>query len=269
MIIDSHCHLDDEAFDVDLDEVLSRCDENGIEKIVIPGADPLTLQRATQISQNFKNIYFAVGVHPDERTKFDENELIKFIQNPKCVAVGECGLDYFNMKERVAQDMIESEKEAQKQIFTAQINLAKRFNKPLIIHSRDANADMYEMLLDAFSASKSEQNTQNFRAVLHCFNASKLLLELKKYEIYFGIGGVLTFKNAKNLVEILPQIPLDRILIETDAPYLAPMPHRGKRNEPTFTTLITAKIGEILNLPQGEIEEITTNNAKKFFDFKE
>ncbi|MCZ6174484.1 TatD family hydrolase [Campylobacter ureolyticus] len=258
MIIDTHCHLDDDSFNDDLDFVIKRAKESVINKIIIPGADIKTLKKARDIAYAYDNVYFAAGVHPYHADEFDINYLRDFLDDRKCVAVGECGLDYFKIKEHFNSDEeVLANKNLQKKIFLDQINLAIQFKKPLIIHARDANEDIYNIL--------KEHSKKLFGAVLHCYNASKLLLSLKDEGFYFGIGGVLTFKNAKNLVEILDQIPLSNIVIETDAPYLAPTPNRGKRNEPAFTTFVAQKMAEILNLEVSKIEEITTKNAEKLF----
>lgn len=251
MIIDTHCHLDDEKFNEDLNEILASAKEEGIKNIVIPGADIKDLQKSAIIANNHENIYFAIGVHPDYINDYDEEYLLSFANNDKCIAVGECGLDYF----RLPEDEIASYKQNQINGFKKQIELSIKLNKALIIHSREANQDTYEIL---------NSYGDKIRGVIHCYNASPLLLELKE-NFYFGIGGVLTFKNAKALTSILPQIPLDRIVIETDAPYLTPHPHRGERNEPKYTNLVAEKIAQILNLSKEEVEEITTHNAKKLY----
>lgn len=258
MIIDTHCHLDDVQFDGDLDDVIKRARCNGVRKIIIPGADIYDIEKAKNISYAYDDVFFAVGVHPYHAADFDEKKLLEFGDDPKCVAVGECGLDYFRLKKDFETDEErEAEKRLQKDVFVAQIKLASKLKKPLIVHSREANQDTYDTI--------KEYGKDLVGGVLHCYNASELLLELESMNFYFGIGGVLTFKNAKNLVEILPKIPLSKLLIETDAPYLAPTPNRGKRNEPSYTTLVADKMSEILNLSVSEIEKITTRNALELF----
>ena len=175
--------------------------------------------------------------------------------HPKCIAVGECGLDYFRLPNE--QNKKNKTILLQKDIFIAQIKLAKKFNKPLIVHIRDANDDSKTILL--------QHEASKIGGVLHCFNASPHLLELANNNFYFGIGGIITFKNAKNLTKILPKIPKDKLLVETDAPYLAPHPFRGKRNEPQYTTFVIEKIANILNISIKNAQDITTNNAKKLF----
>lgn len=256
MIIDTHCHLNDDRYNDDFADMLARAKDAGVGGFIIPGADPRELEKAREIAHKFDSVYFAVGVHPYDMGYFDLTYLMRFINDSKCVAVGECGLDYFRLpKDEVAK---QSEKAEQKRVFIAQIELAIEFNKPLIVHSRDANEDTYQILASYARELKS--------AVLHCYNSSPRLLELANLgQFYYGIGGVLTFKNAKSLVEILPQIPKDRLLIETDAPYLTPEPFRGQRNEPAYTTLVAQKMGELLNLSKDEICRISTANACRAF----
>ncbi|CAM3460878.1 TatD family hydrolase [Campylobacter upsaliensis] len=249
-IIDTHCHLDDERYFDDLDELLKHSFNNGIEKIIIPGADIKDLPRACEIAHSYENVFFAAGVHPYELKSYDEEILRAYLKDEKCVAVGECGLDYYRLKD-------EGEKKLQKDCFLAQIQLAKEFKKPIIIHTREANEDTYHIL--------KEHTKELCGGVLHCFNASKLLLGLADDGFYFGIGGVLTFKNAKNLVEILPQIPREKLLIETDAPYLTPEPFRGRRNEPLLTHFVADKMSELLNLSKDELLRLCLKNSKALF----
>lgn len=252
MIIDTHCHLDDIRYDDDIQSVIKNALDNKVDKIIIPGADINDLPKAAKIANSNSNIYFAAGVHPYEVDGYDESVMRKFAKDPKCVAIGECGLDYF----RLPDDNVDEYKSKQKDIFISQIKLAIELNLPLIIHIRDANEDSLKIL--------KEYEDKLVGGVLHCFNASPILLELSS-KFYYGIGGVLTFKNAKKLVEILPKIPLNRLLIETDAPYLTPEPHRGKRNEPAFTTFVADKMSDILGMSRDEIEGLTTQNAIRLF----
>lgn len=251
MIIDTHCHLDDARYD-DIDSVIKNAFDNGVNKIIIPGADINDLPKAAQIANSNENIYFAAGVHPYEIEGYDETVLRQFTKDPKCIAIGECGLDYF----RLPDDDIDGYKAKQKDTFISQINLAIELKLPLIVHIRDANEDSLKIL--------KEYEDRLVGGVLHCFNASPILLELSS-KFYYGIGGVLTFKNGKKLVEILPKIPLDRLVLETDAPYLTPEPHRGKRNEPAFTTYIADKMADILGMSRDEVESLTTQNANRLF----
>ncbi len=255
MIIDTHCHLNDQRFDEDLNDVIQRAFDHGVKGMIIPGADPDELEKAIEIAQSHENIYFAVGVHPYDLKKFDLSYLKKYIEHPKCIAVGECGLDYYRLPEDEKEKILE--KEAQKEIFRKQIELAKTYKKPLIVHIRDASQDSLDIL--------KEEKAKEVGGVLHCYNASPILLELSEDGFYYGIGGVVTFKNAKKLVEILPKIPLDKLLLETDAPYLTPHPHRGERNEPYYTTYVAQKISEILQIPLEKLEEQIFENTKRIF----
>ncbi len=255
MIIDTHIHLDDARYKDDLEEVLSRAREGGVERFIIPGADAATLERAVAIAQKYADIYFAVGIHPYDKEQFDGVEFEKYVHHEKCVAIGECGLDYFRLEGDDAQK--EAEKKEQARVFVAQIELAKRYKKPLIVHIRDASRDAKALLL--------ENGASEVGGVLHCFNADEELLSLANEGFYFGIGGVLTFKNAKKLVNVLPKIPREKLIIETDGPYLTPMPHRGERNEPLYTKFVAQKMSELLNTPLQNIAEMTTENAQKLF----
>jgi len=254
MIVDTHCHLDDEKFAGDIEDVIARAHEQGVGKIIIPGADMGDLARAREIAEAHEQIYFAVGVHPYHSDEFDIDYLESLIEHPKCVAVGECGLDYYRIAEY--NDDVTEAKRRQKEVFTAQIHLAITHQKPLIVHIREANQDSYDILREYEGALVG--------GVLHCYNASDLLLNLKD-KFYYGIGGVLTFKNGKALKSVISQIPRERLLLETDAPYLAPEPHRGTRNEPAYTSLVAREMSALLGEGLEHIQQITTENANNLF----
>ncbi len=254
MIIDTHCHLDDERYNEDIDKVIARAKEQGVERFIIPGADPKTLKRAVELSEEYSEIYFSVGVHPYDAQNYDKNFLEEFVFHPKCVAIGECGLDYFRLPTEQKDILIE--KSLQKKVFINQIKWAKELNLPLIVHVRESSNDCLELL---------EQYAGEMGGVLHCYNANEALLKLSDKNFYYGIGGVLTFKNAKKLINVYPKIPQDRLIIETDSPYLTPHPHRGKRNEPAYTQFVAEKMAELSSLAYKELVETTTVNAKKLF----
>jgi len=254
LIADTHCHLDDERYVDDFDEVMARALEAGVGRYIIPGADPESLERALELAQRYNSIYFAVGVHPYDAIVYDRRVLEEYITHPKCVAVGECGLDYYRLPD--SEDEIEIEKILQREVFIDQIALAREYDKPLIVHIRDASRDAQAIL---------EQHASQRGGVLHCYNADHELLSLADRGFYYGIGGVLTFKNAKKLIEVYPKIPLDGLLIETDGPYLTPHPHRGERNEPAYCALIATKMAELSGMEPSEIERITTENSMRLF----
>ena len=254
MIIDTHCHLDDARYNDDIDAVIARAKEQGVERFIIPGADPTTLKRAVELSEEYSEIYFSVGVHPYDAKNYDENFLKEFVSHPKCVAIGECGLDYFRLPNN--QEEIVKEKALQKEVFIDQIEWAKELDLPLIVHVRESSDDCLE-LLEQYAGEKG--------GVLHCYNANEVLLKLSDKNFYYGIGGVLTFKNAKKLINVYPKIPKERLIIETDAPYLTPHPHRGKRNEPAYTELVAQKMSEISYCSYEDVVKNTTKNAKKLF----
>jgi len=258
-IIDTHCHLDNIKYIDDVDKVISDALQSGVKSFLIPGADPQDLPRAVKLADQYDEVFFAVGVHPYDCENFDIELLEQYVSHHKCIAVGECGLDYFRLPDdETEKSMIIK---SQKDIFIAQINFAKKVKKPLIVHIRDASNDSKIILLD--------HNASDVGGVLHCFNASEHLLELSNHNFYFGIGGVVTFKNAKKLVDILPKIPLEKIIVETDGPYLTPHPFRGTRNEPKYTNNIVDKISDILDMPREDIVQLTTDNATTLFkEFK-
>ena len=269
MIIDTHCHLDNIQYQDDAETIIQSALDSGVKAFLIPGADPKDLPRSVYLAEKFKEVFFAVGVHPYDIDNYDLDVLKQYVNHPKCIAVGECGLDYFRLpKEEQNTNSTEGKfsevnierqriKQLQKEVFISQINFAKEVQKPLIVHIRDASNDSKTILID--------HNAKEVGGVLHCYNASEHLLNLSEHGFYFGIGGVVTFKNAKNLVEILPKIPLEKLVVETDGPYLTPHPFRGQRNEPKYTNNVVEKIAEILSKSKEDIESLTTRNAKKLF----
>jgi len=255
MIVDTHIHLDDERYMEDFDEMMTRAREKGVKAFIIPGAHPGTLERAVAIADCHDDVYFAVGVHPYDLDGFDDFDFYQYVSHPKCIAIGECGLDYFRLEG--SDEEKQAEKKRQSDAFRKQIRIAKEVNKPLIVHIRDASHDSKMILL--------EEHAESVGGVLHCYNADEELLSLSKQGFYFGIGGVVTFQNAKKLVNVLPKIPHDKLLIETDGPYLTPHPHRGTRNESSYTSIIAEKMGELLDMSSETICTITTTNAMRLF----
>ncbi len=257
MIIDTHIHLDDERYQEDFEAMMTRARGAGVEAFVIPGAHPGTLERAVQIAEVNDDVYFAVGVHPYDMETFESVDFARYAAHPKCVAIGECGLDYYRLEG--SDEEKQQEKNRQAHVFREQIRFAKKANKPLIVHIRDASHDAKMLLL--------EEGAGEIGGVLHCYNADEELLGLAKEGFYFGIGGVVTFQNAKKLIHVFPKIPRDKLVIETDGPYLTPHPHRGTRNESAYTRFIVDKVAQLMEMTPGEVENLTTSNAKKLFGF--
>jgi TatD DNase family protein len=255
MIIDTHVHLDDERYRDDFDEMLQRAHSAGVGAFVIPGAHAATLTRAIELAEKYEDVYFAIGVHPYDLETLNMADFEQYSSHPKCVAMGECGMDYFRLEGNDEEK--EREKKRQADAFRLQIQWAKKVKKPLIVHIRDASHDAKMILL--------EEGAGEVGGVLHCYNADDELLSLANQNFYFGIGGVVTFSNAKKLVTILPKIPREKLLIETDGPYLTPHPHRGQRNESAYTALVAEKMGEILGIEPEAIKNLTTLNAKMLF----
>ena len=255
MIIDTHCHLDNFLYQDNYKEVIKRAIQNGVKKFIIPGADPKTLKRAIELSEEFESIYFSVGIHPYnlEDLQLFESQIL-YSKHKKCVAIGECGLDYFRLPKDIKDKNLIKEK--QKKIFIKQIKLANKINLPLIVHIRDASEDALDIL--------KEYSTRG--GVLHCYNADEILLSLVDKNFYYGIGGVITFKNAKELRDVYLKIPKDRIILETDAPYLTPHPHRGKVNEPFYINLVLDKISELESISKDILLNRINNNTLKLFN---
>ncbi len=252
MIFESHAHYDDEKFDEDRDSLLSSMPKNGIEYIVNVGANLATTKRTIELTEKYPFIYGAVGVHPSDTAELNE-ENFAWLKNQcalqKVVAVGEIGLDYY---------WDEPERDIQKKWFRRQLALASEEKLPVIIHSREAAKDTLDIM--------KEMECEKIGGVVHCFSYSKeIAREVLEMGFYLGIGGVVTFQNAKAIKEVVAYAPLDRILLETDSPYLAPTPHRGKRNSSLYIPLIAEEIARIKEIEYKEVISVTNNNAKEMF----
>lgn len=248
MYIDTHCHLSKDDYD-DIEKVIENARKCNVEYLIISGCDKKSIKESIEIAKNQKNIFLALGYHPSEILNTNEEdltELEKIVRNnDKVIAIGEIGLDYHWDKDN---------KEKQKQLFIKQIEIAKRLNLPVVIHSRDAFQDTYDIL----------KESKHF-GVIHCFSGN--IENAKMYTdigFYLGIGGVLTFKNT-NLRETIKDVSIDRILLETDSPYLAPTPHRGEINEPMYIPLIAECLANCKNISINEVENKTTVNANNLF----
>lgn len=251
MIFDSHAHYDSHQFDEDRDELLNSMRAHGVGTIVNSAADWDSVTEVVELAQKYPFVYAAVGLHPDEVGALNEErfEYVKSqCQKDKVVAVGEIGLDYYWDNE--AHDV-------QKKWFIRQLELARELNLPVIIHSRDAAEDTLKIM---------KEYATGLRGVIHCFSYSKeLAREYVKMGFYIGVGGVVTFKNGKKLKEIVEEIPLERILLETDCPYLAPVPFRGKRNSSQYLNYVAEEIANIRGITYEEVVAQTEENAKTLF----
>lgn len=252
MIFDTHAHYDDEAFDKDRDELLKKMKSEGVDFIVNVGASMDSVRTTLALAKEYPHIYAAIGVHPSETEKLCEQDmqwLKEQVPNEKVVAIGEIGLDYY---------WPEPNHPTQKKWFERQLSLASEVKLPVVIHSRDSAKDTLDIL--------KGWHKELHGGVIHCFSYTKeIAREYLNMDYYFGVGGVLTFKNAKKLIEAVEYIPLDRILLETDCPYLAPEPYRGKRNQSSYIDFMAQKLSEIKKLDKEEILMRTMENARKFY----
>jgi len=263
MLIDTHAHLDFPDFDNDRGQVIWQTKKAGIGKIVNVGSSLEGAKKSVELAQKYKEIYAAVGVHPHntwdkENIKEFAEVLRELAKQPKVVAIGECGLDYFQLPEEGNQQS--TIKKRQKETFLVQIKLAQELNLPVIIHCRSAQNEILDLLVSYTSISNRP------RGVFHCFSGDREFLnQVLKMGFYIGFCGNLTFKNAKNLWEIAKIAPLERILIETDSPFLSPEPYRGLRNTPKNVKLIAEFLAQLRGRNLEEISKITTENAEKLF----
>jgi TatD DNase family protein len=262
MLTDTHAHLDFSQFDADRQEVITRAQEAGVETIVNAGAGLEASQAGVALAETYPQVYAAVGVHPhDAKTLNDKvlNKLRALAQHPKAVAIGEIGLDYYRDR---------SPRPVQRQAFQQQLTLAKELGKPIIVHDREAHQDVMNVLCQWASEVRATSDSlpDTRLGVMHCFSGDLVMAqELIEMGFYISVPGPVTFANARRLPEMVRALPLERLLIETDCPYLTPHPHRGKRNEPAYVRLVAEAIARIRGIPLEQVARITTANAQALF----
>jgi TatD DNase family protein len=251
MLFDTHCHLFDERFTDDVEEVIERALAAGVRYMVVPGVDAATSRQAIALAERYPEVYAAVGIHPESlkdlpESEFDEIE--ELAKHPKVVAIGEIGLDYY-------WDV--APREVQQDVFRRQIDLARRTGLPIVIHNRDATEDTVRII---------EQDSAGVVGVMHCFTGSwETAQRCLKKGFYISYGGPVTFKNAENVRKAATQIPDDFLLVETDSPYLTPHPYRGQRNEPARVALVAEKLAEIRGQTYEQVAEMTLQNGLRLF----
>lgn len=254
-MIDTHAHIDFEEY-TDKDLLIREIISSGVEKVIVPGVHPNDFERIRELCKKHKNIYAAIGVHPSEVLSLPsdwENKVKEFLKLPEVVAVGEIGLDYYREEDK-------KNAELQKEIFIKQINIANEFNLPILVHDRDAHGDTFE-IIDKYSKTS---------VVMHCFSGSaEFAKRCVKRGFYLAFGGVVTFKNAKKTIEAVKEVPLEKLLLETDSPFLTPEPYRGKTNSPVNLKFIAEKLAQIKETDFETINFSTTRNAYSIFNFGE
>lgn len=254
MYFDTHAHYDSGAFNADRFEILGSMPDARVGLIVNPGCDLESSKTAIELAERFDFVYAAVGWHPEDMDKLTDKayaELERLAEHPKCLAIGEIGLDYY---------WDDTHKAEQKELFKRQIELAIRLNKPVIVHDREAHGDSLEIIRDY----------SELRGVFHCFSGSvEMAAELLKRGWYLGFDGPITYKNARKAIEVLEFCPLDKIVVETDSPYLTPVPNRGKRNDSRQLEFVVNKVAEIKGINVDKVENITFENGKKLFGIGE
>lgn len=250
-MIDTHTHIN-MIESISIEEILNNAKENGIEKVIVPSANPKDFPEIVELINKYDNVYGMLGVHPSDAKDWDDsliNQIKDLCNNKKIVAIGEIGLDYYWDK---------SFNDLQKDVFIKQIKLANELNLPLDVHDREAHKDTFDIL---------KQYNINSKVVMHCFSGSvEFAKECVKEGYYLGIGGVVTFKNAIKMKEVAKHIPLEYIILETDAPYLTPVPYRGKENQPAYVKYVAEEIAKLKEISYEEVKNVTTSNAERIFN---
>ena len=251
-MIDSHCHLNFESLSKDLPNIMERCNENGVTHLLSINTNPKDFETHMDLIRDFNNIYISYGIHPEginNETILSYKEIEKIIENPKLIALGETGLDFYHSIKY---------KKKQIEVFEAHIEASKIYDLPIIIHQRDSEEEIIKVL--------NKFKNDNLKIVFHCFTGSKKLLEFCiENNYYISLSGIVTFKNANLLREIIFNASLDYLLIETDSPFLAPVPMRGKSNEPSFVKYTGEFLAEFYSMPKENFFELTDNNFYKLF----
>ena len=267
ILVDSHCHLDLEHFDADRSEVVSRARDSGIGLIVNPGIDLHHSRQAIVLADQYPEVYAAVGIHPNSSNGFDHatlHELRQISTHPKVVAIGEIGLDYYWDK---------AAPERQQEVFQTQLDLAAEVGLPVIIHNRDADQDVATMLrrwVQSESFRTSPLAQRDFVGVLHAFGGDLgLASEAYRWKFVLSLGGPVTFKNARSLHATVPNLRMDRLMLETDAPYLTPHPHRGARNEPAYVKLVCERLAVLFDVSPEDMAASSTALALRFFGLED
>lgn len=255
MFIDTHAHYDDNAFDQDRETLLSGLKDKGVDIIVNCGQDIETSKKCVALAEKYDFVYATVGFHPHEASKYSPDameEIKRLAGHKKVVAIGETGLDYhydFSPRDR------------QKQVFREHIRLARKISKPIVVHDREAHQDTLDIL--------QEEKAEECGCLIHCYSGSREMAKIiMKRDYFVSIGGAVTFKNARHIIEALEVIPLEKILLETDCPYMTPVPYRGKRNDSELIPFTAKKIAELKSVSLDSVFEITRKNAKDFFALK-
>jgi TatD DNase family protein len=261
-LVDSHAHLDSGRYKNDRQQVIGRAKSAGVELIVTVGADLASSRRAVELAAEHEMVYGVVGIHPHNAKQLDGAtlaDLRELAQRPKIVAVGEIGLDYY-------RDL--SPRPVQRKAFQAQLAWAAKLDKPVVIHDRDAHREIMDILSD-WAKRMTGSSLAGRLGVLHTFSGDQAMAK-KAIDLgfYISISGPITYKNANELVDVVQYLPLERILVETDCPFLTPHPHRGKRNEPAYVGLVAHRIAALRGMDPGELAEATTANARRLFRFE-
>lgn len=253
MLVDSHCHLDFPDFAEEAERVVARAETAGVKLLLTIGTRLDRFEGVLAMAERFPSVYCTVGVHPNEADSAPDvhvEQLLELAKHPKVVGFGESGLDFYYEK---------SDRDRQKRAFRVHMEAARRAQLPVIIHTRDADKDMAEILTE-------EMGKGAFPALIHCFSSGQQLAEVAlNFGFYISISGIVTFKNAEPLRQVVSGIPLDRLLVETDSPYLAPIPFRGKRNEPAHVVHTARKVAELKSVEEGDLAEATTANFLRLF----